>query len=160
MSNNKIPIVLGLVGVGLLTLVGGGLYFRKTGKEWIRESQAYDEAAAEESREKQQRLTQQLENEYDPNYADEEALFGSSSSEDSGERISDLFAANQFNDRDSFSDKGGSKKNRKPKKSVSKRMRREKSNKNQNKKHKRKNKTNKIKQIKNKINVYTNRKEK
>jgi hypothetical protein len=147
MSNKNLPIVLGLFGVGIITLIGGGYYFRQTAKEWVRESEAYDKAIDEQSREKQQRLTQQVENEYDPNYADEEGLFGSSSG-DSEERISDLWIPN-YNDRDSFSDKGGSKKNRKTKKSVSKRRPsrsiREKSTKNQNKKHKRKNKTNKKK---------------
>jgi hypothetical protein len=128
MSNNKIPIVLGLLGVGIITLVGGGYYFRQTAKEWVRESEAYDEADIEEQREKRARLEKQVEEDYDPNYADEEGLFGSSSG-DSEERITDLWVPN-YNDRDSFSDKGGSKKNRKPKKSVSKRRRREKSTKN------------------------------
>jgi hypothetical protein len=144
MSNKNLPIVLGLLGVGIITLVGGGWYFRQTAKEWVRESQAYDEADIEEQREKRARLEKQVEEDYDPNYADEEGLFGSSSG-DSDEKISGLWASNDYNDRDSFSDKGGSKKNRKPKKSVSKRRQREKSTKNQNKKHKRKNKTNKKK---------------
>jgi hypothetical protein len=130
MSNKNLPIVLGLLGVGIITLVGGGWYFRQTAKEWVRESQAYDEADIEEQREKRARLEKQVEEDYDPNYADEEGLFGSSSG-DSDEKISGLWAANDYNDRDSFSDKGGSKKNRKPKKSVSKRRQREKSNKNQ-----------------------------
>ena len=131
MSNKNLPIVLGLLGVGIITLVGGGWYFRQTAKEWIRESEAYDEADVEEQREKRARLEKQVEeeNEYDPNYADEQGLFGSSSG-DSDEKISDLWLANDSNNRDSFSDKGGSKKNRKSKKSVSKRRRREKSNKN------------------------------
>ena len=148
MSNKNLPIVLGLVGIGLVTLIGGGFYFRKTGKEWLRESEAYDKAIEEESREKQLRLTEQVENDYDPNYADEEGLFGSSSSDDSEARISDYVLPSYLNnDRDSFSEKGGSRKHRKPKKSVSKRRRREKSTKNQNKKHKRKNKSKKSRKI-------------
>lgn len=120
MSNNNLPIVFGLVGFGILTLIGGSLYFRKTGKEWIRESQAYDKAVEDEVREKQSRLTEQVDD-YDPDYADEEGLFGSSSS-DSDEKISDLFLRNG-SDRESF---GGSRKKRKGKKRSSKRRRREK----------------------------------
>ena len=120
MSNNNLPIVFGLVGFGILTLIGGSLYFRKTGKEWIQESQAYDKAVEDETREKQSRLTEQVDN-YDPDYADEEGLFGSSSS-DTDEKISDLFLRNG-SDRESF---GGSRKKRKGKKKTSKRARREK----------------------------------
>jgi len=125
MSNNKLPIVLGLGGIGLITLVGGLWYVRTTGKEWLQASQDYDEASERESREKQARLTEELEK-YDPRYADDESLFGSSSSDEEEARISDLFEMHG-NDRDSFSDeKGGSRKNRKAKKNVSKRKRREK----------------------------------
>ena len=124
MSKNKVPIVLGLVGIGLITLVGGGMYFRTTAKEWVRDSQAYDKADEEESREKQARLVQQVER-YDPAYADEEGLFGSSSSDDDKEKISDLFLMNE-NDRDSFTEKGGTRKNQRAKKNNSKRKRREK----------------------------------